>query len=37
MCKEEILPISEKQQNSIGISDYVELAKIGRNIKYELY
>ena len=29
MVKEEI---SEEQENSIGIKEYVELAKIGRNI-----
>lgn len=30
-------PISDAQENSIGISDYVEIAKIGRNIQRELY
>jgi len=31
MVKEEI-EISEEQENSIGISDYVEITKIERNI-----
>jgi len=30
MSQEEIVPISEEQENSIGISEYVEIAKIGR-------
>jgi len=30
MYQDEIMPISEEQENSIGIKEYVELAKIGR-------